>query len=540
MILYFLDKNLTILGKASNKLPNAKIKFISDVETQEVANGATSFSFTMIFDSSNRKTAQQWAALGNYILIHSNENDRAYTIVNTLLSTADSTIDIYAENVGLELINGTTSAYSATESHNIEWYINKFLSGDSQGTFESFGFKIGKNELGSDIVRKLEWTTESTISARLLSIATEFDVEISYSFTIDQLNITEKKIDIYKKIGKTTTKRLRMGKEISDIRIKKSLINNFATVYDVTGGTPESPPRESKTNIIYYANNDDRNNVPLNYHRSSGQKWTVTDDSMYSPIARKFVCTGTGESWAYLSYDSFNTEELNKHVGEKITFSFSVKSNAKFTSPTVSIRNGDSTNVKTDDVSLGQYLSINRWITLQGTMTLNSSITDQVLYIQGIQIDQFVEQETMFKDFNLYIGEPDKAEDPIRLDDKDRVDDSGKYRSLAKTGFLYSDDGINNFKGKINNGVFMRSYSYDTLDRDELFNRAVTDLKKHDHVETTYEVTVMANSIKLDAGDIVNVIDEAGDLYLKARISKVVNEDSDGSLTLTLSDYEEQ
>ena len=50
-----------------------------------------------------------------------------------------------------------------------------------------------------------------------------FECEVSYSFDIDRLAVTNKYINIYKKRGKNTGIQLREGREIDGLIIKKSV-----------------------------------------------------------------------------------------------------------------------------------------------------------------------------------------------------------------------------------------------------------------------------------------------------------------------------
>lgn len=60
------------------------------------------------------------------------------------------------------------------------------------------GFEIGINE-SEDSVKKFLEFDEQTASERILDIMKNFECEVSYSFDIDRLAVTNKYINIYKK-----------------------------------------------------------------------------------------------------------------------------------------------------------------------------------------------------------------------------------------------------------------------------------------------------------------------------------------------------
>lgn len=121
-------------------------------------------------------------------------------------------------------------------------------------------------------------------------------------------------------------------------------------------------------------------------------------------------------------------------------------------------------------------------------------------------------------------GTPEKADDPITLkgytyDDGDiYVDSNGvlKSREALKrwARILWKDDDGNEKSG----GHITRSFSYDTLDKKELCEKAIEELKLICDVEVNYEVEIPVLPDNIRAGDRVNIIDDAGELYLSTRI----------------------
>ena len=72
-----------------------------------------------------------------------------------------------------------------------------------------------------------------------MSVATQFDnAEIEFCFKVENMAVTGKYINVYKKRGNDSGVTLTIGKEVSGFRIKSS-IADLATAYRCTGGTPE-------------------------------------------------------------------------------------------------------------------------------------------------------------------------------------------------------------------------------------------------------------------------------------------------------------
>lgn len=243
MIVYFADRNLNILGQASTSLPKG-LTIIDDLKTDDVETGVSIFECKIPFDSNTREKAEEWATVGNYILrSHGNENE-FYTIIDCETDTKKQTVYIYAEDDGMDLINEVVGPYEADEAYPIDHYINRYAEGS--------GWEIGINEV-EGLVRKLAWTGEATASERLLSIASEFGCDISFSFEINGLRISTKYINIYEERGKDTGVQLRLNKEIDRIITTKS-IANLATALQCTGGTPDDA--EEPVTLLGYEYDD--------------------------------------------------------------------------------------------------------------------------------------------------------------------------------------------------------------------------------------------------------------------------------------------
>lgn len=241
MIVYFSDRYLNILGKASTGLPQG-YRIINDVKTEDVDSGVATFEFDLKYNEDTLSEARNMAYPGNYLMRSYDDADEFYTIIDTEEDTSNNTIYVYAEDAGLDLLNDVYGEYTADKAYPISYYVEKY-SKDS-------GFEIHINEI-PNLTRTLSWDTDSTASERLLSIASSFGAEIGYSFEIEGLDLKHRYINIYKQRGKDSGISLRLNREIDKIVLKRS-IANLATGYKVLGGTPEGADKPISLNGYTY------------------------------------------------------------------------------------------------------------------------------------------------------------------------------------------------------------------------------------------------------------------------------------------------
>ena len=265
MILYFANREMQILGQASSTLPDGFV-IIDDLKSEDVESGVATFECKIGFNKENRLTLEAMTNSGNYLLrSHDNENE-FYTIIDAEIDTKNQEVYIYAEDAGLDLLNEVVGAYEATESHTAEWYINKYTN-DS-------GFEIGINEIPATSVRKLSWDGEATATERLASIATQFGgYEISFSFTIKGMEVSNKYINIYKERGKSIEEPLMLNRDIDRIITKKS-VANLATAFLCTGGIPKGKDKPITLDGYEYDDGDFYVSGKYVKSREAVKKWS--------------------------------------------------------------------------------------------------------------------------------------------------------------------------------------------------------------------------------------------------------------------------
>ena len=337
MILYFADRHMNVLGQASTELPKG-LYISDDLKTEEVEAGVATLEFTLNYTASTRNDAKQYGSVGNYILRKNGDEQEIYTIITSEENIFKQEVEIYAEDAGMDLLNETVGEYKADKAYPASYYVEKF-SDDS-------GFEIGINEV-SNYNRKLSWEGETTASERILSVATQFDAEVSYTFEIDRLKIKHKYINLHKKRGVDQGRELRINREVKNIIVKSS-VEDLATALSVTGGYPE----DSETPINLKGYKYDDGDIYLSgstiYSRSAVAKW-----SRY--LSEKG--SGTGHIVQSYTYDTTSKSELcNRAVSKlKKIYDAAVSYEVELAYLPDGIKIGDTVNIVDDTGEL--YLS---------------------------------------------------------------------------------------------------------------------------------------------------------------------------------------
>lgn len=265
MILYFANRNMEILGHATTSL-RAGYVIRDDLKIEDVETGVAMFEFKVSWANGDEKKLKAMATVGNYLLRKNGQEYEAYVIVDAEKDTKNREVWVNAEDTGLDLLNEIADEYTAPGSYPITTYINKWI-GDS-------GFEIGINECPDSTTRKLSWDGESTVTGRLASIAEQFgNYEISYSFAIKGMAVTNKYVNIHKQRGRDDGAQLRLNRDIDRIITKES-IANLATGLKCTGGTPEDA--ENPITLKGYKYDDGDFYVGDSgylYSRKASEKW---------------------------------------------------------------------------------------------------------------------------------------------------------------------------------------------------------------------------------------------------------------------------
>ena len=392
MILYFADRRMNILGKASSHLRKG-VKILSDNKTEDVESGVASFEATFSYTRENRKEVESWAKSGNYILRKSGPENEFYTIIESESDTENQEVIVYAEDAGLDLLNEVVGSYEADKAYPIDHYINKF-------SYDS-GFVIGVNEI-KDLSRKLKWEGEATATERLASVATQFDnAEISYSFEIKRLKVTKKIINIHRKRGVDTDIQLRKGKEIENIVVKQS-IAELATSLLVTGGTPENSEVPITLKGYKYDDGDFHVSGDRLNSRIALEKWSRY---VWKDEPNQVLGCG-GHIIKNYSYDTLSQSELCKRAITKLKSICDVEVNyeADIIELPDNVRVGDRINIIDDDVGLYLNTRILKLETSESDEKKVATLGENLLKESGIskKVEDLAEQFKELADSRVF------------------------------------------------------------------------------------------------------------------------------------------
>lgn len=510
MIVYFADRQLNILGQASTGLPQGLI-VTGDKKSEDVETGVAVFECEIHFTKETRLKVEEYAEVGNYLLrSHNNENE-LYTIIDAEIDTRKQTVYIYAEDDGLDLLNEVVGAYEADKAYSIEHYIKMYAA--------TAGFVIGINEV-KNLTRKLSWDGEATKTARIASIATQFDgCEVSYSYDINGLSVVRRKINIYKQRGKDAGATLYLNRDIDSIITTKS-IANIATAFQCTGGTIEqdSTVLEATSSgtpkIAYEVELETASRTASTAKITATIKAALTSEDAelgedYGLKASLYI----GGSWHSVTIKP--TDKKNKQAwtgtGNHLTdFTFTVSGVSAgvttFSDIKFKVERSDN---KGGSAGILASTNCKKWIVPN---YINGGENGEEINSRPITLEGF-----KYDDGDFYVdGSVVKSRKALKR----------WRRYLWKTEDAQQEG-----------GHIVKLYTFDTGNQETLCQRAITELKKIIDMEINYEVDIRRLPDNVKIGDRVNIVDDAGEMYISTRLLQLKTSVCDEEYTAVLGEH---
>lgn len=91
--------------------------------------------------------------------------------------------------------------------------------------------------------------------------------------------------------------------------------------------------------------------------------------------------------------------------------------------------------------------------------------------------------------------------------------------------------------GQTAGGHIVKLFSYDTTEQATLCSHAITELKKIREMEINYEVDISKFPENVKIGDRINIVDDAGELYVSARVLQLETSVAEQEHKATLGEY---
>jgi len=228
---------MNILGTAFSSKRNGNIVY-NDKTVDETETGTTVFSCYIAYPEGKRQEVESFVRSGNYLFVADNDTDAMfYTIVTTESNTLDRSIYLYAESIGLELLNHQLDASTEIPviPQTVDYYVNPIIAGTD---FEIGMIEVPRDEETNVIRRYILKFDSQTALERLNEIAATFEMEMYFTFKIERMAVTHKYLNVVNQRGYNTHKTLMIGREVSNIRTSTS-VENLATALKPTGDVPE-------------------------------------------------------------------------------------------------------------------------------------------------------------------------------------------------------------------------------------------------------------------------------------------------------------
>lgn len=330
---------LYVLNRARETLETTAGVY-DDKHTLTLDAGSSTYEFTI----AKTDPASQCMDTGNYIVL---QDDNGKNWVFTILDYEENqyTKTVYAEDVGIELLNKNCDIWKSEGPHSFEWYFSKVVNGTP--------WKLGVNQLAG-LERTLTYEGRDTGLGRLLSILTAFDhaeCKMDVSFTAN--HPCDFVVNVYKTIGADRSDvQIVYNHELDNITKKESRAQ-FVTALCGVGGTV-TPPEGQET-----AEQENIDFADFEYNKD-GLVTTKGDKFLRAVDANKRFNPGqTSYIESYYTYDTQSASELlNRTITQLKTYSepqYTYTADVKVIDSTLEI--GDTVTIIDHDYNPALYLS---------------------------------------------------------------------------------------------------------------------------------------------------------------------------------------
>lgn len=235
MIYHFLDKQFNPLTFVDTEAPDG-IVIEDDIHTVDLTKGVLLNTLTMdIMKNTGPRindydpTAPFETSLikeGVNVVFQNDHQEDVCVFVRAIETEDEITRPISCVDIGTELRNGSASIFTSLNPQHIAYYVNRELY--------DTGWAIGLNELGTDIKRLVDTSTDETPLARLQRVCEAFDCEMTFTVEFQNMKVIRKLINIRHRIGADKTD-IVLYSGVDVISMQKSVdIDNVITAIEDT------------------------------------------------------------------------------------------------------------------------------------------------------------------------------------------------------------------------------------------------------------------------------------------------------------------
>jgi hypothetical protein len=172
------------------------------------------------FQTDPRHEDSKYITAGNFIAFKDKYNRyRMYTIMST---SSDDTMDVHAEDIGLDLINGISTKWDYSKNaQSLNSYV-QMITTDSDWTV------VVDGDLATE-KRELKFDNEETKLKRLENVMLNFDCECDFEIKMEGSKVTSNVIHVQKKVGRNVV----VNKFINDVNLSSlKYSNDISSLYN--------------------------------------------------------------------------------------------------------------------------------------------------------------------------------------------------------------------------------------------------------------------------------------------------------------------
>nr|DAX93415.1 MAG TPA: tail protein [Caudoviricetes sp.] len=252
-----------VVAHIDNDVPEA-LHYYDDTLHTYLAGSQYTFEFKIYADMADSK----YIVAGNKLGFKYKDKEYYLNIVS--VDGDNRELNVVAYGLSLQLSGNTISEYKADKSYSFKEYLAKF---DSDNVV-----KLGINEI-SDRSRKLDWDGESTLLARLFSLATKFNAEIEFITNLnDDYSLKEITLNVYRKHSDTVQG---IGTDHSAIVLRDLFtINRTVDIKDLY--TAIFPTGKDGLNLISMAEKTEKDDAGNTFIKPTGSNIIYAQTAMNS------------------------------------------------------------------------------------------------------------------------------------------------------------------------------------------------------------------------------------------------------------------